>query len=175
MRTTHTASILASKLSREVNVEEGLYEYLIPSLLIDRSGTRTYPRSVYELKQKFKNIDVSYESSVKITEDMFPENEQSLIERNRNTLSGILDHASGANVAIVAHAPCVQALAFVMEGADSVENSKLRKWPLGGITRFSRDCTANSGWEMDFYGLTEHMPGEYKDGAGLWSLPCFDK
>jgi len=175
LRTTHTASILATSLSQQLNVEEGLYEYLIPSLLIDRSETRTYPRSVDELKLIFDNIDSSYEKSVEITPEMFPEDEEKLIKRCRNTLNGILNDASGENIAIVAHAPCVQALAFVLEGVDTTEESKLEKWPLGGITRFSRDVGGDGKWQMDFYGLTQHLPDEYKLGLGLWSLPCFDK
>jgi len=50
----------------------------------------------------------------------------------------------------------------------------LQKWPLGGITRFSRNGE-DYPWTMDFYGVTNHMPGEYEKGAGLWSLPCFNK
>jgi broad specificity phosphatase PhoE len=172
LRTTHTASILGNKLSEKVNVEDGLYEYLTPSLHIDRSGVRTFPRSIDQLKHTFENIDASYEKSVQITGDMFPEDEAALITRSRNTLHGILKHAAGANIVIVAHAPCVQALAFVLEGADSVEKSKLEGWPLGGITRFSHDTSDISHWDMDFYGKTDHMPGEYKNGAGQWSLPC---
>lgn len=156
-----------------MHVEEGLYEYLTPSLLVDRSGVRTYPRSVEELTKIFQNIDASYAKAVEITAEMFPEDESKLIERCRDALNGIINHANGENIAIVAHAPCVQALAFVMEGVQSVQDSKLEKWPLGGITKFSRE--ENGKWEMDFYGVTDHMPGEYKEGAGLWSLPCFDK
>jgi len=173
LRTTHTASILATSLSKQVHVEEGLYEYLTPSLLVDRSGVRTYPRSVEVLTKIFQNIDASYAKAVEITAEMFPEDESKLIERCRDALNGIINHANGENIAIVAHAPCVQALAFVMEGVQSVQDSKLEKWPLGGITKFSRE--ENGKWEMDFYGVTDHMPGEYKEGGGLWSLPCFDK
>mmetsp|Transcript_10028 Transcript_10028/g.18808 ORF Transcript_10028/g.18808 Transcript_10028/m.18808 type:complete len:239 (-) Transcript_10028:2096-2812(-) len=174
LRTTHTASILATSLKSVVNVEDGLYEYLIPSLLVDRSGVRTFPRTVEQLKELFENVNDNYQSCVEITPEMFPEDEMKLIERCRNTLDGILKHAQGGNVAIVAHAPCVQALAFVMEGVASTDESKLQKWPLGGITRFSRDGEEDA-WTMDFYGVTNHMPGEYEKGAGLWSLPCFDK
>jgi broad specificity phosphatase PhoE len=172
LRTTHTASILASSLMTGVNVEDGLYEYLIPSLLVDRSGVRTFPRTVDQLKEIFENVNENYKACVQITPEMFPEDEMRLIERCRYTLDGILKHAQGANVAIVAHAPCVQALAFVMEGVASTEDSKLQKWPLGGITRFSRDGE-DDPWTMDFYGVTTHMPGEYQKGAGLWSLSCF--
>ena len=174
LRTTHTASIIASRLSKPVYVEDGFYEYLIPSLLVDRNGTRTYPRSVSKLKMSFDNIDDSYKTQNPITEEMFPETESALIERCRRTLDRVLEHSDGENIVIVAHAPCVQALAFIMEGMESPEQSKLSKWPLGGITRFSFDSN-RSQWHMDFYGTTEHMPGEYKFGMGLWSLPCFEK
>lgn len=182
LRTTHTASILATSLKTGVNVEDGLYEYLIPSLLVDKSGVRTYPRTVHELKEIFDNVNEHYQSRVEITTEMFPEDEMKLIDRCRNTLHGILEHAQGKNLAIVAHAPCVQALAFAMEGVASTKDSKLQKWPLGGITRFSRsrgkenhdDDDGGGTWTMDFYGVTDHMPGEYQKGAGLWSLSCFE-
>ncbi len=165
-------------------MEQGLYEYLIPSLLVERkTGERTYPRNVDELCKIFDNISLDYESKVEITPDDFPETELELIERCRKTLNGILTAKSGNdhhNIAIVAHAPCVQSLAFVMEGVDNVKDSKLKRWPLGGVTRFSREVDNQKGdccsdWSMDFYGATDHMPGEYKEGAGLWSLPCFEK
>merc|ERR1712232_748730 len=133
------------------------------------------------------NVDLSYESCKVIKEVDFPEDESKLIERCKETLSGILNNASGDNLAIVSHAPCVQALAFILEGVNTTKESKLSQWPLGGITRFSRDvdfvednkmsCKVKSygKWKMDFYGITDHMPGDYKYGAGLWSLPCFSK
>lgn len=180
LRTTHTAAILGKALAKNINVEDGLYEWLFPSLLIDRSGTRTYPEKVSQLKERFDNIDTSYRSCNIIQKDDFPEDETKLISRCRNTFEGILQHAAGDNLAIVSHAPCVQALAFIMEGGDSTDESTLVKWPLGGITRFSRDIINDreekyGDWSMDFYGVTKHMPGDYKIGAGLWSLPCFQK
>lgn len=101
-----------------------------------------------------------------------------ILKENNNTKYD--DDNKGRNIIIVAHAPCVQSIAFAMEeGVYDVKNSKLDKWPLGGITRFSRDILPDNEsfgkWEMDFYGVTDHMPGEYRDGAGLWSLSCFDK
>lgn len=120
----------------------------------------------------------------------FPEDESKLLERCEDTLNLILNNEKsidneqvGKNIVIVAHAPCVQSIAFAMEeGVTDVKDSKLSKWPLGGITRFSREIIANDDddvsygeWNMDFYGITDHMPGDYKAGSGLWSLPCFDK
>lgn len=204
LRTTHTASVVGKALSEmnkniHVHVEEGLYEWLAPSLLIDRDGVRTYPQNASELKCRFGNIDETYESRREIEEKDFPEDIRSLIHRCQAALDGILDHAEGENLAIVTHAPCVQALAFAMEmnmdsdqdAKDVMEmtgDSKLGKLPLGGVTRFSRDvvkeesmatatatATSFGKWQMDFYGSTEHMPGDYRNGLGLWSLPCFDK
>jgi len=76
---------------------------------------------------------------------------------------------------------------------EAVSSKIVTPWPLGGITMFSRtiivdekDGTVNSGgcssshniivgkWKCEFYGNTDHMPGEYKKGIGKWSLPSFD-
>lgn len=177
-RTVHTAHIIAGALGTYLNVEDGLYEWLTPSLLVDRSGVRTYPLSVTELKERFELIDAEYTSKNPIRDEYFPEGEKDLIERCQKTLDGILSVAKGENIVIVAHAPCVQSIAFAMEGIALPSESKLEQLPLGGITRFSRDVRQDGtstydDWNMDFYGSTTHMPGEYKNGLGLWSLSCF--
>jgi broad specificity phosphatase PhoE len=173
-RTVHTAHIIADALGTNLNVEDGLYEWLTPSLLVDRSGVRTYPLSVKELKERFELINTDYTSTNPIQDEYFPEEEKDLIQRCQKTLEGILSNGKGENIVIVAHAPCVQSIAFVMEGVVSPAESKLKMLPLGGITRFSRDVGQDK-WNMDFYGSTTHMPGEYKNGLGLWSLSCFRK
>lgn len=188
LRCVHTASIIATKLKQEVNIEEGLYEWLVSSLLIERStNIRTYPQSISELKSKFpKTVNDTYtslnpypidESNDKFS---FPEGESQLLSRCDDTLKQILNDSDGVeHIIIVAHAPCVQGIAFALEdGVEDVKDSKLSKWPLGGITQFSRlvdDDDDDTKWNMDFYGITDHMPGDYKAGAGLWSLSCFDK
>lgn len=175
-RTAHTAHIIASTLGTKLNVEDGLYEWLTESLLIDRSGARTYPLSVLELKERFNLIDTDYRSKNPIREEDYPEDEMALIQRCQSTLKGILSSSSGENLVIVAHAPCVQSIAFVMEGVSSPSDSNLEQLPLGGITRFSREVQEGGTygpWNMDFYGRVSHMPGDYKDGLGLWSLSCF--
>ena len=174
LRTTHTASIVASALptDTQVNVEEGLYEYMQPSLLIDRAGVRTYPRSVDQLAEIFDNLlDTTYEKALEITEEMFPEDEEKLIARCTKTLDGILKHANGESLAIVLHAPCYQSVAFALEGVE-LKDSKVGKLAQGGITRFSKASDSDQ-WNMDYYGVTDHMPGDYKAGMGIWSLPCF--
>lgn len=188
LRCVHTASIIATKLKQTINVEEGLYEWLASSLLIERSNNvRTYPQSISELKskfpetvnEKFKSLNPYHidESNDKFS---FPEDESQLLSRCNDTLKLILNDDDNDNIdhiIIVAHAPCVQSIAFALEeGVEDVKDSKLSKWPLGGITRFSREIDDVDGkWNMDFYGITDHMPGDYKNGAGLWSLSCFDK
>ncbi len=198
LRCVHTASIIATKLNQQINVEEGLYEWLVPSLLIERSSNvRTYPQSPSEIQSMFgETFDPDYKSlnPYKVDESnpkfSFPEDEGKLLARCDDTLNLILSdkdvEANGENIVIVAHAPCVQSIAFALEeGINDVKDSKLSKWPLGGITRFSRDVLVAASeneskyvygkWSMDFYGITDHMPGEYKNGAGLWSLSCFDR
>lgn len=202
LRCVHTSSILASKLNTNIQIEEGLYEWLAPSLCIDQDGTRTYPHTASELRAQFGNIDHTYRNLNPYNTDesnerfSFPEDEMKLLRRCRDTLDMILKDANGENIAIVAHAPCLQALAFAMEeGVHTVHESKLGPLPIGAISRFSRevemevelalkvrdDATDHdvkhekyySEWAMDFYGSSEHMPGDYKAGAGKWSLPCF--
>ena len=201
LRCVHTASIIGSKLKTKVWIEDGLYEWLVPSLLIERkTNQRTYPNTLEESNALFPDL-IKLESSLnpyKIDESndyfSFPETDElKLLSRCQDTLTLILkddrckcrcrcgvDSEKDEHIIIVAHAPCVQALAFAMEeDVDDVKDSKLTKWPLGGITRFSRDILHGSQsygkWNMDFYGMTDHMPGEYKNGIGLWSLSSFDK
>lgn len=196
MRCVHTASTIGAKFNTKVNIEEGLYEWLVPSLLIDRQNTRTYPQSASESRNIFpQTINGDYKSlnpyDIDDTNEKFsfPEDETKLLKRCYDTLHLILKSNSiidTNNIIIVAHAPCVQSLAFAMEeGVDDVKDSKLSKWPLGGITQFSREIqvvendplvkplVSYGPWIMGSYGVTDHMPGEYKNGAGLWSLPCF--
>lgn len=228
IRTTHTASILCQTLnqkntttmnnSTKVRIEEGLYEYLAPSLLI-KDGVMTYAKSLPELVTKYSKedtIDPCYKSVnpllidpetkklLRINDDdneskthdngdgdfvspYFPEDDIRVLLRCQTTLNELLNqHAShGENIAIVTHAPCVQAIAFAMEeDAKRPQDSKSGQWPLGGVTRFSRDVMDSDDstcaiprfgeWNCDFYGNTEHMPGEYKSGLGWWSLPSLD-
>jgi len=222
LRCAHTASIIADKLQQKVYIEEGLYEWLIPSLLVEKdTNKRTYPNSTSELQSLSKlfesTIDTDYNSLNPYCIDdtnpnfAFPEtNVEQILRRCNDTLQFILNHHPRhgyvnenknsydneddsndeiENIIIVAHAPCVQALGFALEGVDNVKDYKFKQWPYGGITRFSRDVSYNSAadiggddgcvgnrkvnyekWELDFYGKTEHMPGEYKNGLGLWSF-----
>jgi broad specificity phosphatase PhoE len=198
-RTTQTAHIIASALSvdTKVLVEEGLTEWQQASLLIDPSGTVTYPPTVQELVVEFPTVDETYHSVNPQESSCHPpaaanngwveETEQDLFERCTKTLEGILhreQEQQHTSFIIVSHAPCDQAMAVYFEGT-TLNDSTLRPWPLGGITKFSRVVTNNNNdnngdvslgsWEMEYYGTTDHMPGDYKGGLKAWSLPILAK
>lgn len=190
LRTTHTAHVIALEQAEDVSVklEEGLWEWLTPSLLVEPNGVKTEPKSPLELAVKFDTIDTDYKSVNPVEPDEstnvpagaphFVESEEKLIQRCELTISRLLDAVSGENIAIVSHAPCDQAIALYLEGAGSVKESKLGPWPLGGITMFARTISADGTegeWTMDMYGNTDHMPGMYKPGIKQWSLPCLAK
>jgi broad specificity phosphatase PhoE len=204
LRCTHTASIIAEKLQEENNqrllkIEEGVTEWMVPNLLVDKDGIMTYPSTVQELKEKFPNtIDDSYHSVNPVVwendndqadrKPWFPESEQELFARVETTLERILQNLpSHSNVAIVSHAPCLQAMALVLEGKKNhpSKTKVVKPWNLGGISCFSRDTTADVhgnvslhtvSWKCEYFSATQHMPeGEYRDGTiGAWSLPTFD-
>lgn len=195
-RTAHTANILASALRNDnngevtrLNIEEGLTEWQVPSLLVNASsGMKAEPESVKDLKKKFDCIDPSYTSLnpvivngrcdvVRKGAPCFTESEEQLLKRAKVTISKILEHSKGKNLAIVSHAPVDQALAYVLEsGGDAIksEKSQIGPWPLGGITLFSRNVLEQE-WKLEFYGDTDHMPGIYKPGLKHWSLPCLSR
>jgi len=177
-RCAHTAHIIAEASSTNVRIEEGLTEWLIPSLLVEQNGKKTEPKSVTQLHEMYDTIDTSYQFvNPVICDDAaqipkgaphFPESEENLLARAALTLNRLLEKNADKSLCIVSHAPTDQALALFLEGADPSE-SKLGPWPLGGITKFSR---TGDLWTMCYYGKTDHMPGEYKPGVKHWSLPC---
>ena len=190
LRTTHTASILVNTLRSKssdvtipLNIEEGLTEWQIPSLLLNQStGIKTLPESASDLKKKFDCINANYKSVnpevLEGTKDRngapcFLESEEDLLKRCKVTLDKLLEDSKGKSFAIVSHAPCDQALAYnCYTGSDVLRDEKtpIGPWPLGGITCFSRGL--ENGWELECYGDTDHMPGIYKHGVKHWSLPC---
>jgi broad specificity phosphatase PhoE len=187
-RCAHTAQLIALALPRPVvRIEEGLTEWLIPSLLVDPSGIKTNPRSVAELAVVYGTIDDTYESVNPVVPDdatevpegapKFVESEEALMKRCATTLQRILENSNGESIAIVSHAPCDQSIAFCLEGASSPAESKLSPWPLGGITKFSRVLNSDGslgGWTLEKYGDTAHLAGKYKAGIKKWSLPSFE-
>mmetsp|Transcript_7722 Transcript_7722/g.11100 ORF Transcript_7722/g.11100 Transcript_7722/m.11100 type:complete len:255 (+) Transcript_7722:134-898(+) len=187
LRTAQTAQLVALEMSPscKVCIEDGLWEWLTPSLLVEPNGVKTEPKSAVDLSHAYGTIDTAYESVNPIAPDgatdvpegapHFPEDEKALFKRCATTISRLLDASNGESMAIVSHAPCDQAMAFYLEGAASPAESKLTPWPLGGITMFARTKDENGDlgpWVMELYGDTEHMPGKYKPGIKEWSLPC---
>jgi broad specificity phosphatase PhoE len=182
VRTTHTAQLIALDLpGASVRIEEGLTEWQIPSLLVDGNGVRTFPKKTDQLAAVYGTIDLSYTSlNPAVSDDAaevpngapkYEESEDALLERCAMTLSRILEHSNGASFVVVSHAPCDQALALDLEGKGATK-SNLGPWPLGGITKFSRNVDEKGGydeWEMELYGDTQHMPGKYKAGLKVCS------
>mmetsp|Transcript_30351 Transcript_30351/g.72214 ORF Transcript_30351/g.72214 Transcript_30351/m.72214 type:complete len:250 (-) Transcript_30351:1177-1926(-) len=171
------------KKEKSIMIEEGLVEWLTPSLTVEPDGTRLNPRTVDQLVDDltFTEIDRDYESLNPIAADAenapfgapkwFESEEYLLNERCPETMRRILDHADGKSLCIVSHVPCAQAMCLWLEGAPSLEESKLGPWPLGGVTMFSRE-EGDEGWTLEMYADCSHMPGEYKNGLKAWSLSC---
>ncbi|OEU14923.1 hypothetical protein FRACYDRAFT_241481 [Fragilariopsis cylindrus CCMP1102] len=155
MRTTHTGHIIAQELCNNNNKndiklrsEDGLWEWLIPSLLVVKStGIKTEPQSRNDLKDKFNSIDINYQSIQSYKDQMmftFPESEQQLLNRCEITLSKLIQTTESENeseneneaedtndtnknnyesICIVSHAPCLQAMAYYLDTIDSTSTS----------------------------------------------------
>ncbi|KAL7529919.1 hypothetical protein ACHAXR_003224 [Thalassiosira sp. AJA248-18] len=189
-RAVSTSQIIVHALGHTKNsirVEDGLIEWLTPSLTVQPDGTRLQPRTVEQLVEDmtFTEIDEEYKSVNPISAATDPkevpegapyffESEEYLMIRAKTSMSRILEHADGKNICIVSHTPCAQAMALYLEGAASVEESKIGPWPLGGVTMFTKDSD-NDNWKLGMYADTSHMPGDYKKGLKEWSLPCLHK
>mmetsp|Transcript_10640 Transcript_10640/g.16184 ORF Transcript_10640/g.16184 Transcript_10640/m.16184 type:complete len:247 (+) Transcript_10640:49-789(+) len=184
-RAVSTSQLIVHALGKTTNsirVEEGLVEWLTPSLTVEPDGTRLQPRTVQQLvDMTFTEIDQGYKSVNPISESpstdgapYFFESEDYLMIRAKVSMERILEHANGENICIVSHTPCAQAMALYLESPASVEESMIGPWPLGGVTMFTKDSDSD-GWTMEMYADTSHMPGEYKNGLKEWSLPCLTK
>lgn len=188
-RAISTSQLIVHALGKTKNsilIEDGLIEWLTPSLTVEPDGTRLKPRTVQQLvDMTFTEIDQEYKSVNPIATDpkdlreqgapYFFESEEYLMIRARVTMQRILKHANGKNICIVSHTPCAQAMALYLEGADSLKESNIGPWPLGGITMFSKCSAADGAWTLEMYADTSHMPGDYKNGLKEWSLPCLTK
>jgi len=201
-RTTHTADVIVKAIikgsekaddAKIHRIEEGVTEWLVPSLLVDPNGKKTDPRTTAQLVEMFPaNIDPDYKAANPVVPDdtprddappgapLFVETEKDLFVRCATSVAKILDlHQEGSeNLCIVSHAPCNQAMALALEGKTDPKDSKFGTWSLGGLTLFSRSVSTEGEkygqWKCEFYSSTDHMPGEYKEGTtGAWSLPSF--
>eukprot|EP00571_Detonula_confervacea_P002990 CAMPEP_0172313584 /NCGR_PEP_ID=MMETSP1058-20130122/20531_1 /TAXON_ID=83371 /ORGANISM="Detonula confervacea, Strain CCMP 353" /LENGTH=248 /DNA_ID=CAMNT_0013027261 /DNA_START=36 /DNA_END=782 /DNA_ORIENTATION=- len=186
-RAVSTSQLIVHALGKTKNsilIEDGLIEWLTPSLTVEPDGTRLQPRTVQQLVDlTFTEIDQEYKSVNPIAPDpsnapegapYFFESEEYLMTRAKVSMQKIIEHANGKNICIVSHTPCAQAMAVYLEDAASLEESKIGPWPLGGITAFTKGDD-DDGWKLEMYADTSHMPGDYKNGLKEWSLPCLTK
>ncbi len=176
-----------NKTNKSIKIEDGLIEWLTPSLTVEPDGSRLKPRTVQQLMDMtFTEIDPDYKSVNPIAIDpsdspvgapYFFESEEDLMVRARVTMERLIIDAKGRNICIVSHTPCAQAMAVYLENANSLAESTIGPWPLGGITTFSRISeNGDSGkWKLDMYADCSHMPGEYRKGLKEWSLPSLSK
>jgi len=202
LRCTHTAEVVTTAVVKHEGhsadakihrIEEGVTEWLVPSLLVDPKGNKTDPRTAEELQKMFpKNIDLEYKYVNPVVPDetkrgdepkgapLFPEMEKDLFLRCATSVTKMLEshQEKSENLCIVSHAPCNQGMALFFEGKTDPKDSQFGMWSLGGLTLFSR--TVGTGgekygpWQLEFYSNTEHMPGDYHAGKlGAWSLPSF--
>ena len=187
-RAVSTSQLIVHALGKTKNsilIEDGLIEWLTPSLTVEPDGTRLNPRSVQQLvDMTFTEIDQTYKSVNPLAKDpnnvpegapYFFESEEYLMTRAKISMERIIQHANGKNICIVSHTPCAQAMALYLEKPKSLAESKVGPWPLGGVTMFTRDIGSDDEWSLDMYADTSHMPGEYKNGLKEWSLPCLTK
>lgn len=189
-RAVGTSQLIVHALGKtkdSIRVEDGLIEWLTPSLTVEPDGTRLTWRTVEQLRKDmtFVEIDPEYKSVNPFAADAksapegapyFMESEEYLMTRAKVSMERILDSADGKNICIVSHTPVAQAMALHLEAAASLGESSLGPWPLGGITLFTRDAGSVGGkWTLEMYADTDHMPGEYKKGLKEWSLPCLTK
>ena len=184
LRCMRTADVIAKTLNStgrsnngqnsngiKIRVESGTTEWQVPSLLVDKDGERTHPRSTEELVKLFPHtIDREYRSinpegpdrtasneegddeqsngdkcTSSIYPPRFPETEEQLHRRCQCTIQRILADVGGIDsFAIVGHAPCVQSMALALMGGEKPEDfPELGPWSLGGMTLFSRPIKEN--------------------------------
>mmetsp|Transcript_4258 Transcript_4258/g.9639 ORF Transcript_4258/g.9639 Transcript_4258/m.9639 type:complete len:296 (+) Transcript_4258:40-927(+) len=194
VKTLNDASGSSDVKPVKIRVEQGTTEWQVPSLLVDKDGKRTNPRTLEELVRMLPDtVDGSYlsvnpqgpdrstacsdggDDNISGTNGVggcpprFPETEEQLYTRCRTTLRKILNDVGDMNsIAIVGHAPCVQSIALALEGSASPEDcTALGPWSLGGMTLFSRPIGSGgteTKWTLELYSDTAHMPGEFRDG-----------
>ena len=185
LRCMRTADVVVKTLSSnnaeiKIRVEEGTTEWQVPSLLVDKDGERTHPRTTEDLVKLFLDtVDVAYRSVNPQGPDRaadgsdddddddgpsrpsrchpprFPETEEQLHRRCQCTIRRILatDVGSTDSFVIVGHAPCVQSMALALMGGERPEDCpELGPWSLGGMTLFSRSI-GKGGTESDKWTL----------------------
>lgn len=167
-RALHTAVLVSNDVGlSKVNIEEGITEWQSPGLI---GGQTPYkPPSVIHLLERFPEINARYES---ITKPEPFETEQEMVERTGRVARILADSLFPSSILIVSHAPCNIGISLSFEGLGEGRRSesKVRPWPLGGLTQFTRNAIS-SPWSMIKSGSTDHLSGTWKEGRQAWTLP----
>lgn len=151
----------------KVNIEDGITEWQTPALI---GGDSPYqPPTVVDLIGRFPEINAKYES---ITKPSPFETEEELVKRTGRIAGILADSVFPSNLLIVSHAPCSLGISLTFEGLDlkRKQESKLKPWPLGGLTQFTRD-KVECPWTMELCNSTQHLSGHWKEGVQAWTLP----
>jgi len=168
-RALHTAAIVSREIELpKVNIEEGLTEWQCPELI---GGDSPYqPPSVVHLIERFPELNGKYES---ITKPVPFETEQEMAGRVGRVARILADSVFPSNILLVSHAPCNIGMGLGFEGVaweNGRRDSKLKPWPLGGLTQFRRGALG-AQWDMVKCVSTDHLSGPWKEGKQAWTLP----
>jgi len=155
----------------KVNVEDGITEWQSPELV---GGENPYkPPSLIDLLENFPEINPKWEPMCR--PEPF-ETEEEMCTRAARVARILADSCFPSDVLIVSHAPCNIAIGLGLEGLDLKEargRTKIEPWPLGGLTRFTRDSVGESSrWELAESCATGHLSGHWREGKQRWTLPA---
>ncbi len=101
------------------------------------------------------------------------ETEQEMVARVGRVARILADSLFPSNLLLVSHAPCNIGVALGFEGLPwekASAESRLRPWPLGGLTQFRRAALGDK-WDMVRCVSTDHLSGPWKEGKQAWTLP----
>ena len=156
---------------KKLAVEDGITEWQSPELV---GGENPYkPPSLIDLLENFPEINPKWEPMCR--PEPF-ETEEEMCTRAARVARILADSCFPSDVLIVSHAPCNIAIGLGLEGLDLKEargRTKIEPWPLGGLTRFTRDSVGESSrWELAESCATGHLSGHWREGKQRWTLPA---
>ena len=160
-----------NKRKKKLAVEDGITEWQSPELV---GGENPYkPPSLIDLLENFPEINPKWEPMCR--PEPF-ETEEEMCTRAARVARILADSCFPSDVLIVSHAPCNIAIGLGLEGLDLKEargRTKIEPWPLGGLTRFTRDSVGESSrWELAESCATGHLSGQWREGKQRWTLPA---
>ena len=171
-RALHTAVLVCKDVGLpKVNLEDGITEWQTPSLVGKEAPYQ--PPSLVHLIERFPEINAKYATITKPTPF---ETEEEMVRRTGRIAQILADSVFPSNLLIVTHAPCALGISLCFEGLAESEMSqwkketKLKPWPLGGLTQFTRSST-ESPWVLALCQSTQHLTGPWKEGKQAWTLP----